>query len=41
MIRTVSGKVKVGISWLEIKTKDIKSLMETYIREPGTNGFKR
>jgi len=41
MIRTASGKVKVGINWLEVKTQGIKSLMETYIREPGPNGGKR
>lgn len=41
VIRTSSEKVSVQINWLELPTKDIRWLMEKYIREPGPGGFRR
>jgi hypothetical protein len=35
IIRTSSEKTKVEISWLQVNTATIRSLMETYIRQPG------
>ncbi|MBS1606535.1 MAG: hypothetical protein JST42_28015 [Bacteroidetes bacterium] len=41
VIRTGSGKISVQLTWLDVPAREIKMLMETYIREPGPGGFRR
>ncbi|MBS1663722.1 MAG: hypothetical protein JST68_21945 [Bacteroidetes bacterium] len=41
VIRTSTGKVRVAISWLDMPVKEIKRLMESYIRQPGPHGGLR
>jgi len=41
IIRTTSGKVSVQLTWLDIPSKEIKRLMESYIDQPGPGGHTR
>lgn len=41
IIRTANGKQSMDITWLDRDHKAIRSMMETYIKEPGPGGVKR
>ena len=41
VIRTPSGKVTVQMTWLELPTKEIKWLLESYVRESKTGGSSK
>ncbi len=37
IIHTSTDKTRIDISWLELPVKEIRRLMETYVRRPGPN----